>query len=128
MIMVIPWLLHRHKLLWEKPDHFLPERFLPGYHRPPSKFSYIPFSIGPRVCLGMQFGLTEAILCIATLAQSFEFRMRPGYRVQPSCRITLRPGAELPMTLRPRTSRYPARSDGGTADASPGCPVLHHQG
>jgi cytochrome P450 len=126
-IMVVPWLLHRHKLLWEKPDHFLPERFLPGYHRPPLKFAYVPFSIGPRVCLGAQFGLTEAVLCIATLAQSFEFRMQPGHRVQPVCRMTLRPGAELPMTLRSRTSRHPDRSGVAAVNAPTGCPVMHRQ-
>ncbi len=126
-IMVVPWLLHRHKLLWEKPDHFMPERFLPGYHRPPLKFAYVPFSIGPRVCLGAQFGLTEAVLCIATLAQAFEFRMRPGHRVQPVCRMTLRPGADLPMTLRSRTSKYPDLGEGAASNASTGCPVLHRQ-
>ena len=99
IIVVSPWLLHRHKKLWDKPDHFIPERFLPGGNIPASKFAYIPFSIGPRICAGMAFGLTEAILCIATLAQMFRPRLKPGHRVEVECRLTLRPGKSLPMQL-----------------------------
>jgi cytochrome P450 len=102
-VMVIPWLLHRHRKLWDKPDHFMPERFLPGGHEPRSKFAYVPFSIGPRICPGLGFGLTEAVLCIATLAQAFKLRLHPGQQVETFCRITLRPGESLPMRLEYRT-------------------------
>jgi cytochrome P450 len=99
LIVVCPWLLHRHRHLWPKPDHFCPERFLPGGIRPSSKFAYIPFSVGPRICIGMAFGLTEAILCIATIAQAFMLRLTSGHRVEVACRLTLRPGEKLPMQL-----------------------------
>ena len=102
VIIVAPWLLHRHRKLWSKPDHFIPERFLPGSPEPISKFAYIPFSIGPRVCAGMAFGLTESILCVATLAQRFKLRMQPGHQPEAICRLTLRPGEKLPMRLVPR--------------------------
>jgi len=102
LIVVCPWLLHRHHLIWPKPDHFIPGRFLPGGFRPTSKFAYIPFSVGPRICTGMAFGLTEAILSIATIAQNFMLRLAPGHRVEVSCRLTLRPGEKLPMQLVPR--------------------------
>jgi cytochrome P450 len=127
LILVVPWLLHRHRKLWEKPDHFLPERFLPGYHRPPSKFSYVPFSIGPRVCPGMGFGLTEAVLCIATLAQVFQIRLAPNHRVQPVCRMTLRPGDTLPMTLHARSARSGAPVAAEIGNVIAKCPV-HHLG
>ena len=104
VIIVSPWLLHRHRKLWSKPDHFVPERFLPGSPEPISKFAYIPFSVGPRVCAGMAFGLTEAILCVATLAQRFKLRMKAGHQVEVKCRITLRPGESLPMQIIPRMS------------------------
>jgi cytochrome P450 len=104
VIVVSPWLLHRHRKLWSRPDHFVPERFLPGSTEPISKFAYIPFSVGPRVCAGMAFGLTEAILCVATLAQRFKLRMKPGHQVEVKCRITLRPGESLPMQVIPRMS------------------------
>ena len=102
MVFVVPWLLHRHRRLWDKPDHFIPERFLPGSKEPVSKYAFVPFSIGPRVCVGQSFALTETILCIATLAQHFRLRLRPGYVVEPVCRLTLRPDGGLPMTIEPR--------------------------
>ena len=66
LVLVVPWLLHRHKRLWEKPDHFEPERFLPENAAARDKFSYIPFAVGPRVCAGMAFALAEAVISLAT--------------------------------------------------------------
>jgi cytochrome P450 len=101
IILVVPWLLHRHKAYWEKPDHFIPERFLPDQPRP-DKFIYIPFSVGRRVCLGMRFGLIEGILCLATLAQRFSAEVADNHKVAIECRLTLRPHQGLPMRLTPR--------------------------
>lgn len=101
IIVVLPWLLHRHRLYWEKPDHFIPERFLPGQPRP-DNFLYMPFSAGSRACLGKRFGLMEGILCLATLAQKFTPRLVPGYLVEIECRLTLRPKGGLPMYLEAR--------------------------
>ncbi len=101
LIFVVPWLLHRHKKLWDRPDHFVPERFLPE-QAPISKFAYIPFSVGPRVCAGMTFALTESILCLATIAQSFTAALAPGHVVEPVCRLTLRPAGGLPMIVSSR--------------------------
>lgn len=123
LVMVVPWLIHRHKALWSEPDNFTPERFLPGGDAAAtSKFSYVPFSIGPRICAGLSFGLTESILSLATLAQAFTLRLKPGHGVQPICRLTLRPGDSLPMILR---RRRPTES--AFAPAAPealGCPHL----
>jgi cytochrome P450 len=103
LLVVIPWLLHRHKQLWDKPDHFIPERFLPENAASRQRYTYIPFSLGPRVCTGAAFGQTEAILCIATLAQRMQLRLAPGTFVEPICRLTLRPGNTLPMLVSSRS-------------------------
>jgi cytochrome P450 len=102
LVIVVPWLLHRHRRWWEQPDHFIPERFLPENADKRRRYSYIPFSTGPRVCAGQAFGLTEAILCLATLAQRTRLRLAPGADVQPICRLTLRPGDTLPMLIEHR--------------------------
>jgi cytochrome P450 len=102
LLVVIPWLLHRHRRLWREPDRFLPERFLPENAAGRERYSYIPFSVGPRVCAGQAFGLTEAILCLATLAQRARLRLAPGAAVAPVCRLTLRPGDSLPMLVEAR--------------------------
>ncbi len=102
LLVVIPWLLHRHRGLWDQPDNFTPERFLPENAAARQRYSYVPFSVGPRVCAGQAFGLTEAILCLAALAQRARLVLAPGAVVAPICRLTLRPGATLPMLVEPR--------------------------
>jgi len=102
LLVVIPWLLHRHRGLWDQPDNFTPERFLPENAAARQRYSYVPFSVGPRVCAGQAFGLTEAILCLAALAHRARLRLAPGAVVAPICRLTLRPGATLPMLVEPR--------------------------
>lgn len=96
LLLVVPWLLHRNPGLWPEPDRFQPERFIDGA---PPRYGYVPFSIGPRVCTGQQFGLVESIICLATLAQDAAPVMKPGHVVQPVSRLTLRPGATLPMLM-----------------------------
>ncbi len=81
VVLIAPWVLHRHRLLWREPDTFDPSRFLPDAP-PPGRFAYLPFGIGPRVCIGAQFALTEATLVLATLIQIVPHRARrrpPGH-------------------------------------------------
>jgi cytochrome P450 len=102
LVMVVPWLLHRHRRYWGRPDHYIPERFLPENAGLRVRHAYLPFSVGPRICAGAAFGLTEAILCIATLAQRARLRLAPGAVVAPVCRLTLRPGDDLRMFVECR--------------------------
>lgn len=122
LIFVVPWLIHRHRKFWDKPDHFMPERFLPGQPQP-SKFAYIPFSIGPRVCSGMGFGTAEGILCVATIAQALRLRLKDGYKVEPVCRLTLRPAGGLPMSVHKRG--HGASAKPAAAPATLACPFGH---
>lgn len=102
LVLVVPWLMHRNPVLWDLPDTFWPERFLQDSMKP-NKYGYVPFSIGPRICPGLQFGMTESILSLVMLARHFDLRLKPGTDVQPVCRLTLRPGETLPMILQPRS-------------------------
>ncbi|MGU3495256.1 cytochrome P450 [Xanthobacteraceae bacterium A53D] len=99
LVVVVPWLLHRTIGLWDQPERFMPERFLA---QRPTPYSYIPFAIGPRICAGLSFGLTESILCFAMLIQQVRVRMPPGSRVEPVCRLTLRPEGGLPVVAEMR--------------------------
>lgn len=131
LVLVVPWLLHRHRKLWREPDRFAPERFLAGSPEPVSKYAYVPFSIGPRICAGLTFGIVEATLCLATLAQAFDLALRPGYRVEPVARLTLRPEGGLPMMVRRRQPSpvadraAPSAARAGTTAAQQTCPVRH---
>lgn len=102
ILVVSPWLLHRNPTIWTRADAFIPERFDPDIAPKPNRYTYIPFAIGPRICPGLTFGLTEAILALAGLAQRFDLALKEGHRVEVVNRLTLRPGDHLPMTLHPR--------------------------
>jgi len=104
LVIVVPCLLHRHRKLWGKPDHYIPERFSREVARSRVRRAFIPFSVGPRICGGAAFGLplTEAILWIATLAQRVRLRLAPDAVVAPICRLTLRPGDDLRMIVENR--------------------------
>lgn len=102
IMLVVPWLLHRHRRYWDKPDHFIPERFLPDAPVKIDKFAYVPFSVGPRVCIAKFFGTVEATLCLAILARYFRLHVPAGHNVSHECRLTLRPKHNLPMILTKR--------------------------
>jgi cytochrome P450 len=102
LLAVVPYLLHRHRIYWPMPDHYIPERFLPEHAAARQRYTYVPFSVGPRVCAGQAFGLTEAILCIATLAQRVRLRLTARTVVEPIARLSLRPGEALPMVIEAR--------------------------
>jgi cytochrome P450 len=106
VVLIVPWVLHRHRLLWRDPDSFDPDsfdpgRFLPGAE-PPARFSYLPFGIGPRACVGAQFALTELVLVVARLVQAFRIERADERPVLPLATITLQPDRCPPFRLVPR--------------------------
>ena len=103
-VMILPWLLHRKPALWENPDCFDPERFAPERAPRRPRFAYIPFGAGPRICIGAAFAMAEAMIILATIAQRYRLRLKPGFPVEPQGLITLRPRHGLRMTLERRTN------------------------
>lgn len=99
LVLVVPWLLHRSPAHFASPHHFKPERFL---NDRPTPYTYAPFAVGPRICAGLAFGLSESILCLATIAQRFKVRVAEGTKVEPLCRLTLRPKNGMQITVDPR--------------------------
>jgi cytochrome P450 len=101
-VLIVPWLLHRKPSLWENPDRFDPERFAPERAAARPRFAYIPFGGGPRICIGAAFAMAEAMLILATIAQRYRLRLKPGFPVEPQGLITLRPRNGLRMFLTRR--------------------------
>jgi cytochrome P450 len=102
IVIVSQWVLHRHRALWQDPDHFDPTRFLPGEREKIDRFAYLPFGVGPRVCIGAAFALQEASIILANIMQKFRLEPKPGHEVRPVQHLTLRPAGGLPLVLRRR--------------------------
>ncbi|OKO75766.1 cytochrome P450 [Bradyrhizobium sp. NAS96.2] len=105
LIVIAPYVLHRHRRLWSRPDAFDPSRFLPEMRDAIPRFAYLPFGVGPRTCVGASFALQEATIVLAVLMRDFEMRLLPHADVQPLQRITLRPAHGLPMVISRRSAR-----------------------
>ncbi|HYC96191.1 MAG TPA: cytochrome P450, partial [Sphingomicrobium sp.] len=99
IISIWPWLLHRHKKLWDDPDAFVIDRFADksGRHR----FQYLPFGAGPRTCVGAQFATTEALTLLAHWLGEWRF-VDVGHPAQAAGMVTLRPKGGLPLRLERR--------------------------
>jgi cytochrome P450 len=102
VVQISPWVLHHHRQLWTDPDAFDPARFLPGAPIP-DRFAYLPFGAGPRVCIGAQFALTEAVLVLARLVQAFAITRTSDEPVLPVAAITIQPDHAPGFRLKQRS-------------------------
>ncbi len=105
MVIVAPYVVQRHRRLWDHPDAFDPNRFLPPARERVPRFAYLPFGAGPRVCIGQAFALQEATLALSAIVRTFRLRLSPGFEVEPLMRITLRPRMGLELLLEKRGAR-----------------------
>jgi cytochrome P450 len=101
VVLIAPWVLHRHRRLWDQPERFDPARFLPGAP-PPERCAYLPFGMGPRVCIGAQFALTEATLVLAAMIQGFHIERAYSEPVMPVAVVTTQPDHPPLFHLDPR--------------------------
>ena len=101
VILIAPWLLHRHEKLWQAPNAFLPERFMPG-SAPPERFAYLPFGAGARVCIGAHFALVEATLALARLVGAFRIELVDHLPVLPVGVVTTQPNRSPMFRITPR--------------------------
>jgi cytochrome P450 len=99
LVMPLFYLTHRHPEFWKNPEAFDPDRFAPEQSKGRHHWSYLPFSMGPRICIGNVFSLTEGALLFATLLQQIEWSM-DGDDVAMDPSITLRPKGEVPVRVR----------------------------
>ena len=94
--------LHRNALLWDNPHAFDPDRFAPDQAKGRSRYAHLPFGAGPRVCIGANFAMIEAVVIIATLVRAFRFQTVPGHKARPIARLTLRPAGGIPLLISAR--------------------------
>jgi unspecific monooxygenase len=101
VILVSPWLLHRHEKLWPDPDVFMPERFLAPAPAP-DRFAYLPFGVGARICIGAHFALVEATLALAKIIGSFRITLLDKAPVMPVGVVTTQPDRSPMFAISPR--------------------------
>lgn len=102
LVVISPYVMHRHPTYWPDPTHFRPERFAPDEANKRPRYAYLPFGGGPRQCIGNTFALTEATLILATVGQQYRLALAPGYRLELEPLVTLKPKGGLPMRLEKR--------------------------
>jgi cytochrome P450 len=107
LIRVTPWLLHRDPRSWPRePEAFRPERFLDGAPDPIPRGAYLPFGIGPRVCLGQHFATLEMSLIAAMLLQRWRLDPTDAAAPKPKLGVTLRPEGGVSLQLARRGDAY----------------------
>jgi unspecific monooxygenase len=100
IVLVAPWLLHRHEKLWRDPNAFIPSRFMTG--TPPDRFAYLPFGVGARVCIGAHFALVEATLALAKMIGAFRVDLVDREPVMPVGVVTTQPDRSPMFAITPR--------------------------
>jgi cytochrome P450 len=100
IVLIAPWLLHRHEKLWRDPNAFVPSRFMTG--TPPDRFAYLPFGVGARVCIGAHFALVEATLALAKIIGAFRVSMVDKAPVMPVGVVTTQPDRSPMFAIAPR--------------------------
>jgi cytochrome P450 len=113
LIVISPWLMHRHEKYWKDADIFDPERFSEARERDIVPGTYIPFGLGARVCTGRTIAMIEGPLVIAEVARALRFTPLQPETVTPSFRLTVRPQA----SIRCKIDVLPMPSIGGATVA-----------
>jgi cytochrome P450 len=100
VIVICPWVLHRHRRFWNHPQWFKPDRFAGQPRAHLSGGAFIPFGSGPRICLGASFAFAEAMILLGTLIERFEITVEARPLV-PRAIISTTPSVEPGFQLRP---------------------------
>ncbi|WP_288926389.1 cytochrome P450 [uncultured Maritimibacter sp.] len=99
-VMLLPfYALHRSEVLWDDPNGFDPNRFADP--KAIDRYAFLPFGAGPRVCLGMDFAMQEAVIVLATMLARFRFTAIPGRDPEPVMILSLRPKGGVWLDVEP---------------------------
>jgi cytochrome P450 len=100
IVVLSPYVNHRHPRFWQDPGRFDPDRFAAGREIP--HFAYFPFGGGPHMCVGKHLSLIEVKTAVTMIARRFRVRVVPGQTIKPKPGIALRPVPRMMVTLERR--------------------------
>jgi enediyne biosynthesis protein E7 len=101
-VFISPYLLHRHPEFWSEPEEFRPERFAGADVEERHKFAYIPFSVGPRHCIGENLALFEMLGHVSMMSRRFRLTRAGNAPIELEAQINLRPRSNLMMNVEER--------------------------
>jgi len=101
-VFISPYLLHRHPEFWSEPEEFRPERFAGADVEERHKFAYIPFSVGPRHCIGENLALFEMLGHVSMMSRRFRLTRAGNAPIELEAQINLRPRSNLMMHIEER--------------------------
>jgi cytochrome P450 len=101
-VIISIYALQRHEAHWKDPHAFDPTRFAPEKERAISRYVYMPFGAGPRICIGMAFAQIEATAMLATLVRAMQFEAVSASEPMPIARVTLFPRDGMPLAVSSR--------------------------
>lgn len=91
MNIILPiYLIHHDEKIWENPNEFIPERFLPENLKDKHRFAYFPFGGGPRLCIGNNFAIQEMQIALALILKKFTIEVDKNFLPILDPQITLR--------------------------------------
>jgi cytochrome P450 len=104
-IMLSHYLTHRDPDIFQAPNRFNPSRWSTIR---PDPYQYMPFSAGPRLCLGISFAQLELKLTVARIMQRFRLSVVPGSVIEGLVQLTLRPQRGIPMIVHAQDRAFAA--------------------
>jgi cytochrome P450 len=104
-VLTIQWVVHRDPRWFEEPEAFRPERWADDLERRLPRCAYFPFGDGPRICVGQQFALTEAVLVLATVARRYRLTLVGDEPLELVASITMRPRRGITMRVQGRQAQ-----------------------
>jgi cytochrome P450 len=93
---------HHRESNFPEPLRFDPDRWLPEREAERHRSSFLPFSAGPRVCIGLHFALLEGPIVLATLMKRWRFEIDPARVIDEADFATLRPRGGVPAVVHSR--------------------------
>ncbi|MET8877001.1 cytochrome P450 [Nocardia sp. NPDC004604] len=103
VVLLSPYLTHRHPDFWENPLKFEPKRWMGNAETEMHPFAYHPFAGGPRICIGKNFAFLEAQTILVHLARRFDVTLPAGYEPKLRMQGVLGPENGMSMFLQERT-------------------------
>jgi cytochrome P450 len=101
-VLMAQWVVHRDSRFWPEPERFRPSRWDEEQTKQLPRCAYFPFGDGPRVCIGNNFAMMEAVLLLTAIARRFRLELVPGQTLRLVPSVTMRPRDGIRVFVRNR--------------------------